>query len=73
MDYNEILALLNAPRCYTRPRELTPAMRRYMTERGWIDRRTVQRIERPDPEHVALLYRIHELSPAPGAATDEVV
>ena len=41
------------PRIYTRPRDLTPALRRYMTERGWIDRRTVTRIERPDPEHVA--------------------
>lgn len=46
------------PRSYTRPRELTEALRRYMIERGWIDRRTVQRIPRPDPEHVALLQRI---------------
>ena len=61
---------IDRPRIYTRPRELTPALRRYMTERGWIDRRTVTRIERPDPEHVARMYRLQELSPAEPAAVD---
>lgn len=55
----------HAPACYTRPRELTPAMRRLFVARHWIDARTVQRIERPDPEHVARLYRLREIEAAP--------
>ena len=47
------------PRAYLAPpRELSPAMRRLFVARGWIDRRMVTRIERPDPEHVALIERI---------------
>ena len=60
-----------SPRAYlTPPRELSPAMRRLFVARHWIDARTVQRLERPDPEHVALLYRISGLEPAPGPRVD---
>ena len=53
------------PRAYlTPPSELSPAMRRLFVARHWIDGRTVQRLERPDPEHVARLYRIRGLEPA---------
>ena len=58
------------PTAYTRPVALTPNIRRWMLDRGWIDRRTVTRLERPDPAHVALLYRLQELSPAEPAAVD---
>lgn len=58
------------PRAYTRPRELTPNIRRWMLARGWIDHRVVTRIERPDPAHVALLYRIREIEQAPGPGVD---
>lgn len=46
------------PDCYSRPRELTPNVRRWMLAKGWIDHRVVQRIERPDSAHVALLDRL---------------
>lgn len=62
--------MTRTPAIYTRPRELTPNIRRWMVEQGFIDRRTVTRIERPDPAHVALLYRIAELEPAPGPRVD---
>ncbi len=39
-------------------KELTPRLERLFKERGWLDRRTVQRIERPDPAHVDLMNRI---------------
>lgn len=59
------------PRAYTRlSGPLTPNIRRWMLDRGWIDRRTVTRLERPDPAHVARMYRIAELSPAPGPRVD---
>ena len=76
------------PAAYTRPVALTPNIRRWMLDRGWIDRRTVTRLERTanqinyaaaladynraisaskaDPDHVARMYRLLELSPAPG-------
>lgn len=50
------------------PRELSPALRRVFVSRGWIDGRTVTRIERPDPEHVARLYRIAGLEEAAKAS-----
>ena len=58
------------PAAYTRPVALTPNIRRWMLDRGWIDRRTVTRLERPDQEHVARMYRLLELSPAPGPRVD---
>ena len=58
------------PAAYTRPVALTPNIRRWMLDRGWIDRRTVTRLERPDPDHVARMYRLLELSPAPGPRVD---
>lgn len=64
--------MTRAPACYAKPRALTPNIRRYMLDQGWIDRRTVTRIERPTPtpEEAALAYRLLELSPAPGAGVD---
>lgn len=49
------------PAVYSKPRDLSPALRRVFVERGWIDARTVTRLERPDPARVAALHRIQEL------------
>ena len=71
-DYSKLANTLK-PNCYTRRTgPLTPALRRLFVERGWIDRRTVTRLERdvPTPEQAALAYRIAELSPAPGPQVD---
>lgn len=62
--------MTRAPDCYTRPRELTPNIRRWMLDKGFIDRRTVVPLERPDPAHAALLYRIREIEQAPGPGVD---
>jgi hypothetical protein len=62
--------MTRAPACYTKPRALTPNIRLYMLEQGWIDRRTVTRIERPTPEAAALAYRIRQLEDAPSAGVD---
>lgn len=49
------------PRAYTRRTgPLTPALRRWMLSKGWIDARTVTRLERPDAAQVALMARIRQ-------------
>lgn len=69
-DYSKLANTLK-PNCYTRRTgPLTPNIRRWMLDKGWLDHRVAVRIERPDPAHVALLYRIAELSPAPGPQVD---
>ena len=50
------------PYAYRRPRELTPRIERWMRDKGWIDHRKVQRVERLDQAHVALLARIRAIA-----------
>lgn len=60
-----------APNCYTRRvGPLTPNIRRWMLDKGWLDHRVAVRIERPTPEQAAMAYRIAELSPATGPQVD---
>ena len=53
----------DAPRCYARA-QLGANVRRYMVDRGWIDRRTIVRMER-----AAAAYRIAELIDAARSQT----